>query len=127
MSFTTHNSQLTTSFPTPLHPLSALRDGIRRVNGAPAILLGVWLMTSLVSLPPALGLRSMLGQHLGNSLAAESAADGVNYDWMEEFADQAAGVGATFAPTIIGFGAVLDNLSAVLDNVQRPVVLAGAA
>src|SRR5207247_9106264 len=30
-------------------------------------------------------------------------------------------------PTIIGFGAVLDNLSAFLDNDSRPVVIVGAA
>ena len=69
----------------------------------------------------------MLEQHLGASLAADTAASGVNYDWMQEFADQATGLGATFRPTIIGFGAVLDNLSAFLDNLRRPVVIAGAA
>ena len=69
----------------------------------------------------------MLAQHLGASLAAEPAASGVNYDWMQEFADQATGLGATFRPTIIGFGAVLDNLSAFVDNTARPVVIVGAA
>jgi len=29
----------------------------------------------------------------------------VNSDWMQEFADQATGLGVTFKPTIIGFGA----------------------
>ena len=54
----------------------------------------------------------MLSSHLGASLAAETAASGVNYEWMQEFADQATGLGTTFRPTILGFGAVLDNLSA---------------
>jgi hypothetical protein len=107
--------------------LSAWRDGIRRVNRAPAILAGVWLLTLLVSLPLALVLRGMIAEHLGASLAADAAADGVNYDWMQEFADQATGVGVTFKPTIIGFGAVLDNLSAFLDNTRRPLVIVGVA
>jgi hypothetical protein len=107
--------------------LAAWRDGIRRVNGAPAILIGVWVLTVLVSLPLALGLRDMLEQHLGNSLAAGAAASGVNYDWWQEFSDQATGLGVTFKPTIIGFGAVLDNVSAFLDNESRPVVVVGAA
>jgi len=107
--------------------LSAFLDGVRRVLRAPAILLGVWLMTVLVSLPLALVLRTMIAQHLGSSLAADSAVTGVNYDWMQEFADQATGVGVTFKPTIIGFGAVLDNLSAFVDNTPRPVVIVGAA
>ena len=106
---------------------AAWRDGIGRVNRAPAILAGVWVLTVLVSLPLVLGLRGMLEQHLGSSLAADSAASGVNYDWWQEFSDQATGLGVTFKPTIIGFGAVLDNLSAFLDNDSRPVVIVGAA
>jgi hypothetical protein len=107
--------------------LSAFRDGVRRVNQAPGILAGVWLLTLLVSLPLALVLRGMIAQHLGDSLAADPAVTGVNYDWMQEFADQSTGIGVTFRPTIIGFGAVLDNLSAFLDDTSRPLVIVGAA
>jgi hypothetical protein len=107
--------------------LAAWRDGIGRVNRAPTMLLGVWLMTVVASLPLALVLRGMIAQHLGDSLAADSAAAGVNYEWMQEFADQASGVGVTFKPTIIGFGAVLDNLSAFLDDTPRPIVISAVA
>jgi hypothetical protein len=107
--------------------LSALRDGVRRVNRAPSIVIGVWVLTVLVSLPLVVALRGMLEQHLGRSLAADTAASGVNSDWMQEFADQATGLGVTFKPTIIGFGAVLDNLGAFLDNATRPVAIVGAA
>ena len=106
---------------------SAWRDGIRRVNGAPALVFAVWGLTLLVSVPMAVAMHGMLAQHLGASLAAGTAASGVNYDWMQEFSDQAAGVGVTFKPTILGFGAVLDNLSAFIDNTERPVVIVGAA
>jgi hypothetical protein len=75
----------------------------------------------------AIVMRGMLAQHLGDSLAADTAASGVNYDWMQEFADQASGIGVTFKPTIIGFGAVLDNLSAFIDDADRPLVVVGAA
>ena len=107
--------------------IGAWRDGIRRVNRAPALLAGVWALTLLVSVPMAAAMRGMLAQHLGASLAADTAASGVNYDWMQEFSDQAAGLGVTFRPTILGFGAVLDNLSAFIDNTMRPVVIVAAA
>jgi hypothetical protein len=107
--------------------LAAWIEGARRVTRAPAVLLGVWALTLLVSVPLAVALRGMLARHLGNSLAADTAASGVNYDWMQEFSEQASGLGTTFKPTIIGFGAVLDNLSAFLDNVERPAVIMGAA
>ena len=43
----------------------AFVDGIRRVNRAPAILVGVWALTLLVSLPLAVAMRGMIAQHLG--------------------------------------------------------------
>jgi hypothetical protein len=110
-----------------MSPLAAWIDGARRVVRAPALLMGVWAMTLIVSVPLAFALRAMLAQHLGASLAADTAAGGVNYDWMQEFGDQASGLGTTFKPTIIGFGAVLDNASAFLDATPRPPVIVGAA
>ena len=107
--------------------VQAWREGARRVARAPGIVVGVWLLTALVSLPLALSLRVDLVNHLGTSLAADSAAQGVNYEWMQEFADQATGIGTTFRPTIIGFAAVLDNLSTFVDAVPRPVVVTGVA
>src|SRR5881397_2673632 len=104
-----------------MNALSAWIDGMRRVTRAPMILLGVWVLTVLVSLPLTVVLRGMMVQHLGSSLAGERAAAGTDYDWMQEFADQATGVGVTFKPTVIGFGAVLDNLSGFLDNTHRPL------
>ena len=110
-----------------MSPFAAWGDGARRVIRAPAILIGVWALTLLVSVPLTLALRGMLAQHLGSSLEAGTAAAGVNYDWMQEFSDQASGLGTTFKPTVIGFGAVLDNLSGFLDDTRRPIVIVGAA
>jgi hypothetical protein len=107
--------------------VAALVAGMRRVNRAPSILVGIWLMTVFTSLPLTFVLRDMIAQHLGSSLAADRAADGVDYDWMQEFAEQAGSVGATFRPTIIGFAAVLDNSSAFLDNTPRGVAVVSVA
>ena len=107
--------------------LAALGDGVRRVGRAPAILAGVWVVSALFSLPLALALRTMIEQHLGPSLAAHTALSSVNYQWWQEFSDQATGLGATFRPTIIGFGAVVDNLSTFVEDQSRPAVIVGAA
>ena len=45
----------------------AWRNGIRRVNGAPAVLLGAWLVTMLAGLPLTLLMRGLLLEHLGSS------------------------------------------------------------
>jgi len=72
-------------------------------------------------------MRDLLRDHLGGSVAADTAASGVNLDWMEEFNDQARGLGTTFTPAVVGFGAVIENLSAFLDGERRPILLIGAA
>jgi len=105
---------------------AAFVSGVKRVVSAPALLAGVFLVTLLMALPLALTLRGMLEDHLGSSLAAAEAADGVNYDWWQEFASQAAGIGTTFSPSIIGFAAVLDNVGSVMDGRGEIAPIAGA-
>jgi hypothetical protein len=77
---------------------------------------GIYVITLLTALPLALALRDALQESLGSSLAAGEAADGVNYDWWQEFAGQSTGVGVTFTPTIIGFATTLDSVSGLLDR-----------
>jgi hypothetical protein len=109
-------------------PLAALTEGIRRVNRAPALIAGVWATTLLVGLPLALTVREAMAGHLAASLEAEGALSGANYDWMQEFAQQASGAAVTFGPRVVGFAAVVDNLSAFLDGRSRPlaILIAGA-
>jgi hypothetical protein len=107
-------------------PWSAFRDGVRRVNGAPLLLAGMVAVTLLIALPLSFVLRDMIETHLGRSLAADAVADGTSSDWWQEFSGQASGLGTTFAPSIIGFGAVLDNLSGLLDNLPLAATITGA-
>jgi hypothetical protein len=107
---------------------SSWRDGLRRVAAAPAVIVGIYLITLLAALPLALSLRDTLQDHLGSSLAATEAAEGVNYDWWQEFNGQATGIGTTFTPTIIGFATTLDSVSGLLDRrtVSTPITWAMA-
>jgi hypothetical protein len=105
--------------------VDAYLDGLNRLARAPWIWAGAWVVTLAMSLPMALVLREMLAAHLGDSLAAQAAASGVNWDWWQEFRGQAAGLGTTFTPSILGFAAVLGNLSDLADNETLPRVIAG--
>jgi len=107
-----------------------LLDGMRRVWRSPAVLGCVFLITLLTALPFSLALRAALQASLGSSLAADEALRAVNYRWWTEFAAaQTAGPWRTFVPSIIGFAVVLDNVSALLDRLERPasIVALGAA
>ncbi len=106
--------------------MRSFSEGWARLRSAPALLLGVYAMTVVLALPLAITMRGLLQAHLGASLAAEGAANGVNYDWWQEFTSQATGLGTTFSPTIIGFAATLDNISSLLDAQREIAPIAGA-
>src|SRR5688500_2021227 len=106
--------------------LAAFFDGRARMQRAPAVVSGLWLVTFLLAWPLALTLRGMLAEHLGDSLAAETAASSVNLDWWNEFLAQAAGLGQTFVPAILGFAAVLKNIASVADAQGMPTVIVSA-
>lgn len=105
---------------------AAFREGLRRARRAPALLAGTFLLTLLVALPLAIALRGMIAAQLGNSTLADTLLTRADYDWWLEFLSQATGLGTTFVPSIIGFGAVLLNLSNLLDNVPLATTIAGA-
>ena len=108
--------------------LDSLVDGLMRIKRAPWLVIGVWLSTLLTAMPLAIVLHEQIGAHLGSSMAARAAADGVNYDWWNEFLAQTSGVGVSFVPAIMGFAAVMKNLSIVADTtaVPTPIVMAVA-
>ena len=74
---------------------AAFRDGCRRVNGAPMLLVGLCLATLLIALPLSLAVRDAIATHLGRSMAAESVAAGADYGWWQEFTAQASGLRET--------------------------------
>jgi hypothetical protein len=101
-------------------------DGLERVRRAPAVAGGVFLLTLVAALPLAVTMRGAIESHLGRSLAANAAADAVNYDWWQEFSSQASGVATTFVPAIIGFAATLDSVSSLFDAREPIAPIAGA-
>jgi hypothetical protein len=111
--------------PPALSSAAAVADGLRRVGRAPAILFGMYATTLLVALPLAIALEGMLADHLGTSLAGAAVVRGGDVAWWQEFSAQATGLGTTFVPSIIGFGAVLQDLSGLLDNLPLAATISG--
>jgi hypothetical protein len=107
--------------------IAAFRDGWGRVLRAPVILLGVFVVTLLFAVPSGRVVEQSIAESLGNSLDAQSMASGVNSEWWDRFGESATGIDRTFTPTIIGFGAVLQNLSGFLDNGAAPLAVVGLA
>ena len=55
-----------------------------------------------------------LKDSFGHSLAGERMAEGFDYLWWEEYRDEAQGLEQTFTPSIIGKGAILNNLEGLI-------------
>ncbi len=91
------------------------------------VVTGLFAVTLLLAIPLGLTVRGQLRASLGHSMAAETVASGVNYDWWEEFLAQASGIGTTFTPKVIGFAAVLENLSDLMDFRRPSIIVAGIA
>ena len=109
--------------------MEALRDGIEKVGKAPVILACVFVATLVAALPFSILMRDSIARHLGGSMAAVEAARGLNDQWLAEYRAQAGEIGKTLGGTVIGFAAVLDNLSTLVDNEDRPpsILWLGAA
>jgi hypothetical protein len=107
-------------------PLALVADGLRRVSRAPAILLGVWVVTSLVALRPAVTLHRAIAGDLGPSMSASSAAAGVNWTWWQEFTARQPAFADTFQPFIIGFASVVANVSMFLSATSPGPTFAAA-
>ena len=96
--------------------IRALLDGLRRVLTAPALLAGIYFIILLATIPMGFVLHESIASHLGASVVGDALADGVADGWWDEFAAQSSGLERTFAPSVIGFAAVLSNLSAIADG-----------
>lgn len=96
--------------------LGAFVDGIGRVIRAPAVWAGVAAVTALVALPAGHLIQAEIQGSLGHSLVAGDMAGGASGEWWDLYQETASGLGRSFTPAVIGFAAVLDNLSRLLDN-----------
>jgi hypothetical protein len=75
------------------------------------LLLVINLVFSLILAVP---MYHSLKDSFGNSLVRENMAEGFDYLWWEEYRDEAQGLEQTFVPSIIGKGAILNNLEGLI-------------
>lgn len=101
----------------------AWTDGLRQVVRAPLLILFAAIVTVAVAAPFALVLGSELREALADQPPIALGSSEIDADWWNEFRSHAGGLAATFTPTVIGFAAPLDNLSAIADGTRRPMVL----
>jgi hypothetical protein len=108
-----------------MRSVRALVEGVWMVVTAPILLAGITVVSLLVAVPFGLMLNSHVQASLANQPPTYQGSVEIDPEWWSEFRAHAQGLDATFTPTVIGFAAPLDNLSALLDGSTRPLALAG--
>lgn len=88
--------------------------GFTKTRKTARMILLLLLINLVFSLILAFPLYHALKDSFGESLVGERMAEGFDYLWWEEFRDEAKGLEKTFTPSIIGKGAILNNLEGLL-------------
>ena len=95
---------------------NAFFEGLRRVMHTRLLWISLFVLTFIASLPVAAVMFRTLDQAMGSGFAQEGSRTGFDMDWFGEFQAGRQGIGTTFTPSIIGFGAVLNNIETFLDG-----------
>lgn len=90
--------------------IRALLGGLGDALGSPRLLAVLWLALLLLALPAGLLMEESIHSAIGASRVEEGLRQGLDLSWLGEYASRARGLEETLRPSIVGRGAVLDNL-----------------
>ncbi len=88
--------------------------GFKITGKAMRLVLFLFLINLIFSLLLAIPMYNSLKDSFGQSEAGARMAEGFDYIWWQEFRDEAEGLEKTFSPSIIGKGAILNNLESLI-------------
>jgi hypothetical protein len=88
--------------------------GFRNTGKSARMIILLLVVNFAFSLIFAIPMYHSLQDSFGQSMVSERMAEGFDYLWWEEFRDQAEGLEQTFTPSIIGKGAILNNLEGLI-------------
>ena len=88
--------------------------GFRITGKAWKLVILLFMINLLFSLLLAIPMYNSLKDSFGQSEAGSRMAKGFDYIWWQEFRDEAKGLETTFSPSIIGKGAILNNLESLI-------------
>ncbi len=89
-------------------------QGFKTVKSAGRLVVFLYLLNLGFSMILAVPMYNSLAESLGRSQAGDNMARGFDYLWWEEYRDRGHGLAATFGPSVIGRGALLNNLEGLL-------------
>jgi hypothetical protein len=90
--------------------MRALVGGLGEALASPRQLAVLWLALLLVALPAGVLIEESIHASIGASRVGESLRQGLNLSWLGEYGSDARGLERTLRPSIVGRGAIFDNL-----------------
>jgi hypothetical protein len=88
--------------------------GFQKTGNLTRMIVLLLVINFAFSLILAVPMYHSLKGSFGKSLVGERMAEGFDYLWWEEYRDDAQGLERTFTPSIIGKGAILNNLEGLI-------------
>ncbi len=90
----------------------AFAAGVRDAVGSPALVAVLWLALVAVALPAGVIIEQSIRQSIGASRVDESLLAGLDLGWLGEYEAAARGLERSVSVSMVGAGAVFDNLEA---------------
>ena len=93
--------------------MSAIRAifvGLWRAIESPGLVIWLWLVNFAIALPAGVVMSESIRSSIGSSQVHEELATGFDLGWYGEFREGAVGLERTFTPTIVGPGAIYNNV-----------------
>jgi len=94
-------------------PLNILQ-GFKTVRSAGRLVVFLYLVNLGFSMVLAVPMHNSLADSFGRSRAGENMAREFDFLWWQEYRDRGRGLSSTFGPSVIGRGALLNNLEGLL-------------
>ena len=88
--------------------------GFINTGKAARMVLLLFAVNLLISIILALPMYHSLKDSFGSSKVGDRMAEGFDYLWWQEFRDESQGLEGTFSPSILGKGAILNNLEGLI-------------
>ena len=93
-----------------------LLSGAGDALASPRLLIALWLLLLLVALPAGVLIEESIRGSIGASRVEESLRQGLDLGWLGEYQSRARGLEKSVRVSMVGRGAVLDNLESWFDG-----------
>ena len=90
-------------------------EGFKATRKASQMVVLLFLINFIFSLFLAIPLYHSLKESIGQSQVGEKMTESFDYLWWQEFRDKSQGLEKTFTPSLIGKGALLNNLESLVE------------